>query len=544
MILKRYPGVSPFTEKQQPIFFGRKDDIKKLAKLITLRNQVLLYSKSGIGKTSLLNAGVIPLLQSKFVAVHIRFSAYNEQSFLAPIHRILEALKINFPDVVSGEFAALDSLFVGSGIEKTLWYYLKKIQLTKATDRKILLVFDQFEELFSYPDPLVNQFKEQLFELTRIDIPNAVMKQIALQNDDATAQQEIMDLLGDEEKVKTIFAIRNDRLSLLNKLSDKLPDIQETYYELQPLNEAQLREAITEPARQQSADFASPAFTYLPEAIEKIIDELSNHRRQTVETTQLQIVCQQIEEIAMRKQQQTLAPALTIELADLPRFDAIFYNFYQSSVQKLETHLHEKARLLIEDQLIRNNQRISLDELICTDYLDRHALQNLVSTHLLRTERNSTEGFSYELSHDTLVAPILEARKNRIEKEEEENQLRVRSEELRVAKEKQRKQRQTITFVVLLALVFLGIGIFGIVMWRRANSALEQVKTEQLKTEKALNDFVEAEKARKAKEIEQMLNDVKSYIMFGKKQDARDYLNKILSIDSTNTEARKMLKEL
>ena len=73
--MRRYPGVSPFTRDQRNIFFGRSEDIKKLKKLILLRNQVLLYSKSGIGKTSLLDSGVIPLLSDKYeIIVCIRLN--------------------------------------------------------------------------------------------------------------------------------------------------------------------------------------------------------------------------------------------------------------------------------------------------------------------------------------------------------------------------------------------------------------------------------------------------------------------------------------
>ncbi len=62
MIARRYPGALPFNSKQQNIFYGRDKDIEKLLTLIQVEKQVLLYSKSGLGKTSLLEAGVIPEL--------------------------------------------------------------------------------------------------------------------------------------------------------------------------------------------------------------------------------------------------------------------------------------------------------------------------------------------------------------------------------------------------------------------------------------------------------------------------------------------------
>ena len=94
MTKRRYPGVSPFTSDQKNIFFGRDNNIKKLQKLISLRKQVLLYSKSGIGKTSLLNAGVLPNFEDKFTIIKIRFFAYNNEKPESPIKKIVNAIKL------------------------------------------------------------------------------------------------------------------------------------------------------------------------------------------------------------------------------------------------------------------------------------------------------------------------------------------------------------------------------------------------------------------------------------------------------------------
>ena len=78
--MKRYPGLSPFSTEQKDVFFGRESDITNLARLIFVERKVLLYSKSGYGKSSLLNAGVIPELENNkdFEFVKIRFHAlYN-----------------------------------------------------------------------------------------------------------------------------------------------------------------------------------------------------------------------------------------------------------------------------------------------------------------------------------------------------------------------------------------------------------------------------------------------------------------------------------
>jgi len=502
---RRYPGVLPFTSSQKNIFFGRTEDIKKLKKLILLRDQILMYSKSGIGKTSLLNAGIFPELEDKFAPLHIRFTAYNEEDFIAPTNKIVETLFHFLKEALNIEFDQIqtldiDKLFAENGLEKNLWFYFKKIQLARIMSKKFILVFDQFEELFTYPESLIADFKEQLADLTRVLIPDNLINEINSSISDFDKQDETIEIFSEKPELKTVFAIRSDRLSYLNLLADKIPDIQEVFYELKPLTEDQVKEAIINPAMELAEIFDSPGFKLSDNALEKIISELSYKHKQSIETTQLQIVCQQIEEIAKEKKTNSFGNSIIkIELNDLPSFDAIFYHFYEQSVAKLVSEIQDKARILIEDLLIRNMIRISLDENICIDYLNKEQLNTLVSTHLLRAERNSIGGFSYEISHDTLVGPISEARKKRIEKVEEaltqlENEQKLRllqeqAERERLQREKEKvenekareKQRKIIVLVGSVALIALIALLFSILMYNEADKSKKEAEMAKYK---------------------------------------------------------------
>lgn len=402
MIAKRYPGVFPFNREQKNVFYGRDNDIVKFTKLLLMRNHVLLYSKSGVGKTSLLNAGVLPRLENDFKIIKIRFFAYDNKTAQTPTEIIINNLKnIDKAD----NKTVLDEIIDKTETEKTLWYYLK--QLECSNNAKFILVFDQFEELFTYPENQINEFKKQLHELINIDIPPKIKQFIAI-NDN-----EKYDIFYDELKIKIVFSIRSDRLNLLNMLTDKLPDIQETFYDLKPLSTQQTALAITKPAENKGS-YITENFNYHKHAVESIIKALTNNNTQNIETTQLQIVCQKIENIVYQKQQIDSKNIVQIKEKDLPKFKDIFLSFYEDaitnvSLKKDNNNKHE-IRIFIENQLIRNKQRISLDELICLDYINNKTLKNLINTHLLRAERNSTGGFSYELSHDTLIVPIIKCK--------------------------------------------------------------------------------------------------------------------------------------
>src|ERR1044072_6361323 len=61
--IEPYVGPRSFRKDQREFFFGRDEEADELVSVITAHPAVLLYSQSGAGKTSLLNAKRIPKLE-------------------------------------------------------------------------------------------------------------------------------------------------------------------------------------------------------------------------------------------------------------------------------------------------------------------------------------------------------------------------------------------------------------------------------------------------------------------------------------------------
>ena len=520
--MNRYAGISPFTSELKKVFFGRDKDIDELYEQILLEKQVLLYAKSGIGKTSLLNAGVLPKLEQRneFLPLSVRFRAYDDKKPVAPLQRIRDLLGA-ITQIDLQQPTILEQ--VAPTEKDSLWFLFKKIQLLKP-DLSVILVFDQFEELFSYPEALINDFKKQFSEILKGDVPPRFVQLFAKarQENRERMGRELMNFLNRPLEIKSVYIIRSDKLSELNRLADRIPNIQKSHYELLPLSEEQARQAILKPASEPGA-FDSPVFEYAEDTLAEIISFLSQQHQQSVETTQLQIICQKVEEIIVAKSKNSSsAQKPRVEKQDLPKFDAIFFNFYEDAVKKLPQAEQAKAIKLIEDNLIRNNQRISLDQNICTEYIPKAELDLLVSTHLLRAERNTVGGFSYELSHDTLVKPISEARKIRLDKEEEQRQAQENAENQRLEREKaeqerqefmkeRRRQRKIISVVSLAAVVSILFGIFGFVMKQKADTQAEIAREKAREVQKALDQFEQAEARNdslKLKNLDSRINTI------------------------------------
>jgi len=58
-----YKGLTPYEERDKDNFFGRAEDIRILVDKIRARKLTFLFAASGVGKSSLLQAGVIPELK-------------------------------------------------------------------------------------------------------------------------------------------------------------------------------------------------------------------------------------------------------------------------------------------------------------------------------------------------------------------------------------------------------------------------------------------------------------------------------------------------
>ncbi len=516
--INRYPGVVPFDESQQSVFFGRDNDIDKLSRLIKREQQILLYAKSGLGKSSLVNAGVLPLLRKEMLPIKVRFGAY----VAGKSPSIVQTLRDYLPKAQNNKQFFLSEKLQPAELPNSLWLDFKALQAEN--EQTFLLVLDQFEEIFSYPADQIADFKRQMSDLLQREVPLAVsnfIEQAQKQNPDFLSDEE-EDFVWEKPKVKMLIVIREDRYSLMNRLTDYLPYCLDNRYNLAPLTQAQAREAIVKPAEKpQGEEFLTPSFAYQPEALLKILDFLTKGGH--VETTQLQILCNRLESLRLQQ----------ITERDIPNFDDIFLQFYEESIAQIPDAAEQlRARRFVETELIKKGQRVSLDALACTDYVSESTLKTLIDKqHLLRTETNSRGSQIYELAHDSLISPVLQAKEKREAEEARAEEERRQAEALREAREKaereaqerlkERKRQRTILVIISFALIVsLSLSAWAILAQQEA---LEQKE----KAQKALIISYQA-KAKELESVKAVLESDKNLTEAKKYQQQIDSLQKLI----------------
>src|SRR5262249_22166579 len=88
-----YKGLEPYTEDYREFFFGRERDSEIIASNLYASSLTVFYGASGVGKSSVLLAGVVPKLKKDPRAAVIVFRDWQDAAFPVALKReVLRAL--------------------------------------------------------------------------------------------------------------------------------------------------------------------------------------------------------------------------------------------------------------------------------------------------------------------------------------------------------------------------------------------------------------------------------------------------------------------
>ena len=151
-----FPGLRPYEEEDANWFFGRGGEINELLKRLRRLHLIAVVGASGSGKSSLVRAGVLPHIRDGYLDSDWTIAAFRPGE--RPLANLAEAMQ---PDAKDKSF--VDTMRSGSlGL-------VRAVQDQKLMDgRKILILVDQFEELFQFARRTGDLAQEEVKEFLKL----------------------------------------------------------------------------------------------------------------------------------------------------------------------------------------------------------------------------------------------------------------------------------------------------------------------------------------------------------------------------------------
>jgi hypothetical protein len=468
-----WPGLASYDETADQFFSGRAAEAGELVRRIVDEPLTVLFGKSGLGKTSLLRAGVFPQLRDRnLLPIVVRLQIRNAAG------PFMEQVCLRLLD----ELAAHGIEHAEPADAETPWEYLHRAGQEFWTPHNRLVrpvfVFDQFEELFTLGRGAMAQveaFREDLADLVENRIPAAVARR---------ADQGGLGDGGLDPRAmpyKVVIGIREDFLADLEGWRAVMPSLRRNRMRLLPMREGQALEAVCNERTEHlvSEPLARTIVTFLSScgATEDGDCDGGADTTSTVEPALLSLFCQGVNEHRKRDRKATFDPEL-IETGK----GTIVKEFYLQSLADQPP----RVRRFVEEELITEHgyrNSYSVKDAIERKAVTAAELDTLINRHLLRHEQHLGAD-RVELTHDLLTKSVVEERDRRRRQESVD-----------------RERRQRLRFggmaaaFALIAIVFAILAARASVAARDAEKATAAARSESERAGQAKTDAEKAENA-------------------------------------------------
>jgi len=247
-----YKGLASYTAQDHAVFKGRDHEVRQVVRRIGEGRATVVYGAPGVGKTSLIAAGVVPnLIDNGGFVVHIHDYQQPETSIRAALDACAGTVRVALP-----EAASLPALLAA---------------ITETTRGSLVLVLDQFERLFD----------RSVTDAGRDRIVGGLAESLAR---------------VPPELLRLVIVVQEQCLSQLDRLQGRLPDLLAGAIRLPLLDRARAQAAIEEPltVRRYPVSFVAGL---VPERLVPELEDLTP-AGEGIQPGQLQIVCRALYDAA------------------------------------------------------------------------------------------------------------------------------------------------------------------------------------------------------------------------------------------------------
>jgi hypothetical protein len=378
-----YVGPRPYERGDASRFFGRDVEVRRLLSLVIAHRVVLLYAASGAGKSSLLNAGLIPLLEEEedFEVLPVaRIGGPSGSSPLGGGENVFAKGLLSSWEPSQGDVAARsDAALADYLIDRPRSIGEDGFRAARA------IVVDQFEELFTlHPDRWAE--REGLF------------RQLAL-------------ALERDQPLRVLLSIREEYIALLDPYGHLVPEGLSNRFRLERLGPEQALGAVTGPLVGTQRSFtpeaaASLVSDLLKTRIEVPAGGVKEIRGEYVEPVQLQVTCHSLWE-ELPDDVDEIHEQHLLTFGDV---DDVLARFYDEAIGAAATAAGV-GQFALRDRferafITRTGTRSTVtSDMATTAGIPELAVGELERRHLIRAEMRAGARW-YELTHDRFIQPV------------------------------------------------------------------------------------------------------------------------------------------
>jgi WD40 repeat protein len=489
-----YVGLVPFDEEDAAYFFGREGDSDLIVANLTASRLTLLYAPSGVGKSSVLRAGVLPALHHldddsyADLGVPGAAVAYVNTWRDAPLESIATAVSAAVSQVTGadpiegpgGEAASAPRLSVP---------WLREV-LRQSRVSTVYLILDQFEEYFLY-HPMDRGEEGLTAELGNI-------------------------LSARDLPVHVLLSIREDALAGLDRFKGRVPHLFDNYLRLAHLSRDAARAAIEGPLNHYNS-VAPPDKTMSiePDLITTLLDQIrtghvrvaaeetapnglasdapaSPDDRGDIETPYLQLVLTRLWDSERATGSSSLRQSTLDELGGA---QTIVQTHLDNVMAGLSPAQVDVAAAVFHHLITTTGTKTALpaEDLAELSRLPVSAVQDLLETLSAGPQRilrpvppaaGATGPPRYEIFHDVMGAAVLDWRRRyvaqRQQTESSRHLIAEREEARAAARTARRKLRQTRLTVGLAVILLVVSGVFAYQIYRVAQQQQRDAQQQKL----------------------------------------------------------------
>jgi len=453
-------GLASFTEETRAFFYGRDDEVAELARRVQRKLLTVLFGQSGLGKTSILRAGLVPRLRGQgYCPIYVRIDYANEAP--EPAEQIKQA--IGRAARRSGEWTQAGVAVAGESLWEFLHHRDDVLRDESGATLIPMLIFDQFEEIFTlaqsddFGRARAARFIDELADL----VENRPPKALEAKFDDDESGAERFDFARSDYRV--LIALREDYLAPLEGLKKAMPSISQNRLRLARMNGTQALAAVMQPGKRLVTEEVAAA-------IVRFVAGGAELANAEVEPSLLSLICRELNDARIAQGREEISLDL---LAG--SHATILSNFYERALADQPS----AVRQIIEDDLLTSSgyrENVAEERLVSRFTAAGAApgtLAILVNRRLLRIEER-LDVRRVELTHDVLCAVVKSSRDLRHEREARQATERVleeqRQRELGARRELARVRRiaTACTLLAVGALIAAAVAIMSTERARRA----------------------------------------------------------------------------